>query len=156
MGIAAFDMDYGIAYYFLGKILWEEDSMQAREYLDRAKKLGVNVSSSYYADERASVSDLAISGGISGADFGGVCEGVSTVQSIVAMVDDTWTDMEENRTSRLRSVNERKEAQRAEQIAALSYEDALKGQKDLNERREQHRKVRKKVTGKVYRAFGEA
>ncbi len=61
---AAVDMDYGPAYYSLGRYYFEEDREKAKMYMDKARALKVSVAAKYYSEERSQIADESIDGGV--------------------------------------------------------------------------------------------
>lgn len=86
--IAAIDMDYGYAYYLLGKMIYDEEPEKAKMYFDEARLRKVSVSAKYYADERDAIRDVDDS-----TVLDKVADRVQTLERITHGIDNVGKDM---------------------------------------------------------------
>ncbi|MCI7130977.1 MAG: hypothetical protein MSA09_10620 [Lachnospiraceae bacterium] len=131
--MAAVDKNYGQSYYLLGKYYFEDEPEKAKKYLNRAKQLNVNVSSAYYADERAEVSDETIDGGV----FEKLSKGTSELSSISESLDNIMDHVDKLdptniKLEHLKKVNEYNAIKRQEELEKLKHEQKTLGYEAIN------------------------
>lgn len=145
--VAATEKDYGMAYYLLGKYYYESEPEKAKLYFDKAKKLNVNVSAFYYAEERETVSETPLDSGASEK----IDSFSNTVDSFVNIYEKVQQlDPEEAMKNHYDKKRERIKAQSdVKKQRAVSYNDIettrLKSQTEKWKAERENKKMEKKV-----------
>ena len=126
---AALDKNYGLAYYLLGKYYYTSEPEKAKLYFDKAKILKVNVSTSYYEDERSEVVETPLDMGASDSldNFSDTLDKIVNIKDSLENLDPELIRKKhyEAKTARINSqIEEKKAKAMSEEIAEKDIETA--------------------------------